>query len=137
MKNFGLYFMTFENQIPPDPKSGKFRVHFTREQTGSRLSWYRFSNFKPHTLKVNLSGCCSFIMGWILFELWISMILKAPEWSISKRLSVYHRIYLPWLKKILDLDDLKCSKMKHFQTLITEYLHHGWRKFQNLELTKS
>ena len=43
--------------------------------------------------------------------------------------NVYHRISSPWLKKILDLDDLKCSRMKHFKTFITENLHHGWRKF--------
>ena len=38
---------------------------------------------------------------------------------------VHHRIYSPWLKKILDFDHLKCSRMNDFKTFITEYLHHG------------
>ena len=91
--------------------------------------------------------------GWRKF--WISMILNAPEWRISTCLSqniftmveeifefwcseihqnegfqnVHHRISSSWLKKILDFDDLKCSRMKDFNMFITKYLHHGWRNF--------
>ena len=48
--------------------------------------------------------------------------------------NVHHRISSPWLKKILDFDDLKCSRMKDFNMFITEYLHHGWRNFWILML---
>ena len=32
-------------------------------------------------------------------------------------------------KTFLNIDDLKCTRIKDFKTFITEYLHHGWRKF--------
>ena len=37
--------------------------------------------------------------------------------------------YSPWLKKSLDFNCLKCSKMKNLSQFLTEYLHHGCRKF--------
>ena len=90
--------------------------------------------------------------GWRNFC--ILMIWNAQEWWIW---TTYLKISSLWLKKILDYDDLKCpimkdlkhlsqniftmveenfrlwwSKMPHnegFEALISEYLHHGWRKF--------
>jgi hypothetical protein len=41
----------------------------------------------------------------------------------------YHRISSPRLKKFLNSNDLNYTRMKDFKTFITEYLHHGWRKF--------
>ena len=37
--------------------------------------------------------------------------------------------YSPWLKKSLDFNFLKCSKMKNLSQFLTEYLHHGCKKF--------
>ena len=71
--------------------------------------------------------------------------------------AAYLRIFSPWLKKILDFDNLKFPRIKDlnhlsrhiftmveenfgfwwpempkndgFETLISIYFHHGWRKF--------
>ena len=93
--------------------------------------------------------------GWGKF--WTLIIWNAQEWSIW---TTYLRMSSPWLKKILDYDDLKCPRMKDlihlsrhiftmveenfgfrwsempknegFDQLISKYLHHGWRKFWTL-----
>jgi hypothetical protein len=37
----------------------------------------------------------------------------------------FHRISSPWLKKILDFDDLKWPKMKALYKIFIEHLRHG------------
>ena len=43
-------------------------------------------------------------------------------------------IHSPWLKKILILRGLECTRMNDFYWLVNEYIHHGWRKFWFSEL---
>ena len=92
--------------------------------------------------------------GWRKF--WILMISNAQEWRIW---TIYLRMSSPWLKKILDLDDLTCPRMKdltqshlspniftmveesfwfwwsqmpkneEFEPLFSKYLHQGRWKF--------
>ena len=90
------------------------------------------------------------------------LIISAPKWRIW---TAYLRIPSPWLKKILDFDDLKCLRMKDlsclsqinftmveenfelwwslipknkgFELLISEYIHHGWRKFWILMISNA
>ena len=59
-----------------------------------------------------------------IFEFWWSEIHPNEAFQ-----NVNHRISSPWLKKILDFDDLKCSRMKDFNMFITKYLHNSWRDF--------
>ena len=90
--------------------------------------------------------------GWRKF--WILMVWNAPEWKIW---TTHLRLFSPWLKKILDFDNLKCPRMKDlnhpsetiftmveencgflssempqnegFEPVISDYFYHGWRKF--------
>ena len=74
-----------------------------------------------------ISTCLSqniFTMVEEIFEFWCSEIHQNEGFQ-----NVHHRISSSWLKKILDFDDLKCSRMKDFNMFITKYLHHGWRNF--------
>ena len=50
---------------------------------------------------------------------------------------IYHKISSPWLKRFLNFDDLKYTRMKHFKTFITEYLHHGWKKIGILTISNA
>ena len=45
--------------------------------------------------------------GWRIF--WILMVWNAAEWRIW---TTHLRLFSPWLKEILDFDDLKCPRMK-------------------------
>ena len=58
------------------------------------------------------------------FEFWLSEMHQNERFYV-----VFSRTYSSWLKKILNLDDLKCTRMKNVLLSLAEHLHHGWRKF--------
>jgi hypothetical protein len=80
-----------------------------------------------NALEWRISTCLSqniFTMVEEISEFWWSEIHQNEGFQ-----NVHHRISSLWLKKILDFDDLKCSRMKDFNMFIPKYLHHSWRDF--------
>ena len=84
-----------------------------------RKCWTRSSEMPQWRISTRLSQNIS--------SPWLKKILHFDDCSRMKHFD--NITFSLWLKRILDFDDLKRSRMKDFNNIITEYLHHGWRKF--------
>ena len=70
------------------------------------------------------------------FHLYLFCTYFAYDFTEQKEGVVFSQ-NIHWFKKTLNYDDLKCTRTNITKQIFIRYMHHGWRKFWIMTITRN